>query len=112
MSCLSQVVGAAEFLELALHDYNQLFNGFSLVEDVAACTLILHAESFKESLLVAFEKIEQDTILLHDMLHIVLEHDLSEICSNDLGQCLPAQHLAYHVFLRTNSHLPHRVVIE
>ena len=107
-----EIAGTSEFFQLSLHQHQQSLNCCSLFEDNLVCFFVLHSHAFKKCVLISFEQVEEKSVLLNDAFHIIFEHDLPEIGTNDLGQGLSAQHLNNHIFFSPHSHFSHCVVVK
>lgn len=84
-----------------------------LLEDYLVRLVVLDLHILEEGLLIALEVGEQLLVLLERVLYVILEHGVPvDRRPDDLGQGLPAQHLADHLLLRPHRHLPHRVIVE
>ena len=112
LSCLCEVAGASKFFELAFHENEQFLDGGALFEDNFVGFFVLSPHAIEEDILISFEEIEEHPVFLDDALHIIFEHHFSEISAYDLGQGLPAEHLAHHVFFGSDCHPSDHVVVE
>ena len=111
LPCFREIAGASKFLEFAFHENEQFLDSSAFFEDNFIGFFVLSPHTIEEDILISFEKIEKHPVFLDDTLHIIFEHHFPEISPYYLGQSLPAEHLAHHVFFCPYCHPSHNVVV-